>query len=156
MSIVGSIGVRGGGFGLTDLIARVGVERRMYTAGDEQGAARSVQSGTAGGRRRSCRTCWTMLHRALQGLGADAARRQAAGRRGALFDGSFMLGERALERGLIDGLGDVDALVRKLGGERAVARRFAPRRRGVMRWLPRLAVDAVLDAVEERRWRIEV
>jgi hypothetical protein len=26
----------------------------------------------------------------------------------------------------------------------------------VLRWLPRLAVDAVLDAVEERRWRIEM
>jgi len=27
---------------------------------------------------------------------------------------------------------------------------------GALRWLPRLAVDAVLDALEERRWRIEV
>jgi hypothetical protein len=54
--------------------------------------------------------------------------------------------------GLIDGLNDVDGLVRQLGGERAVARRFAPRRRGLLRRLPRLAVDAVFDAVEERNW----
>ena len=73
-----------------------------------------------------------------------------------LFDGSFMLGERALQVGLIDGLSDVDALVRTLGGESAVARRFAPRRRGLLRRLPRLAVDAVLDAAEEHRWRIDV
>src|SRR6185503_9723299 len=33
MSIVGSIGVRGGGFGFPDMLARVGVERRLYTAG---------------------------------------------------------------------------------------------------------------------------
>ena len=33
MSIVGSIGVRGGGFGFPDLLARLGVERRLYTAG---------------------------------------------------------------------------------------------------------------------------
>ena len=74
----------------------------------------------------------------------------------ALFDGSFMLGERALQVGLIDGLDDVDSLVRKLGGERAVARRFAPRRRGLLRRLPGLAVDAMLDAVEERRLRMEI
>ena len=40
-----------------------------------------------------------------------------------LFDGSFMLGERALQVGLIDGLNDINSLVRTLGGERAVARR---------------------------------
>src|SRR6185437_7814045 len=33
MSIVGSIGVRGGGFGFPDLLARFGIERRLYTAG---------------------------------------------------------------------------------------------------------------------------
>jgi len=67
-----------------------------------------------------------------------------------------MLGERALQVGLIDGLNDIDSLVRTLGGERAVARRFAPRRRGLLRRLPRLAVDAVLDAADERHWRIEL
>src|SRR5262249_9292443 len=33
MSIVGSIGVRGGGFGFPDMLARFGIERRLYTAG---------------------------------------------------------------------------------------------------------------------------
>lgn len=37
MSIVGSIGVRGGGFGFTETIARLGIERRMYTAGSNKG-----------------------------------------------------------------------------------------------------------------------
>ena len=37
MSIVGSIGVRGGGFGFSDLLARMGVERRLYTAGASKG-----------------------------------------------------------------------------------------------------------------------
>ncbi len=36
MSIVGSIGVRGGGFGFPDLLARIGVERRLYTAGSHK------------------------------------------------------------------------------------------------------------------------
>lgn len=55
--------------------------------------------------------------------------------------------------GLIDGLSDLDALVRELGGERAVARRFSPRRRGLLRRLPRMAVDVVFDALEDRAWR---
>ena len=36
MSIVGSIGVRGGGFGFPDMLARFGVERRLYTAGSNK------------------------------------------------------------------------------------------------------------------------
>ena len=71
----------------------------------------------------------------------------------ALFDGSFMLGERALEVGLIDGFADIDSLVRRLGGEKARTRVFRPRRRGLLRRLPGLLMDALFDAIEERSWR---
>src|ERR1700720_1221756 len=36
-SIMGSIGVVGGSFGFPELIKRIGVERRLYTAGEHQG-----------------------------------------------------------------------------------------------------------------------
>lgn len=36
MSIVGSIGVRGGGFGFPNLMHRLGVEYRLYTAGENK------------------------------------------------------------------------------------------------------------------------
>ena len=35
-SIVGSIGVISGGFGFTELIKKIGVERRIFTAGDNK------------------------------------------------------------------------------------------------------------------------
>jgi ClpP class serine protease len=73
-----------------------------------------------------------------------------------LFDGGYMLGEQALALGLIDGLSTVDELVRDLGGDRARARRIAPKR---PRWalrLPRLALDAALDMLEDRAWRINL
>ena len=50
-SIVGSIGVVGGSFGFAKLIEKIGVERRLYTSGEQQGDARSVPAGKAGGRR---------------------------------------------------------------------------------------------------------
>ncbi len=49
-SIVGSIGVVGGSFGFPKLMEKLGVERRLYTSGEQQGDARSVPSGKAGGR----------------------------------------------------------------------------------------------------------
>lgn len=43
-SIVGSIGVVGGGFGFVDLIKKVGVDRRIYTAGSEKALADPFRS----------------------------------------------------------------------------------------------------------------
>jgi protease-4 len=48
-SIVGSIGVRMDSFGFTDAIAKLGVERRAYTAGSQQGLPRPVQAGQSRG-----------------------------------------------------------------------------------------------------------
>ena len=152
MSIVGSIGVRGGGFGVPALLQRLGVEYRLYTAGankarfdpftperpEDVAFARDMLDAL-----HARFKDWVRTRRGARLKGDDAT----------LFDGSFMLGERALRLGLIDGLTDLDALVRQLGGEKAIARRFAPRRRGLLRRLPRLAVDAVIDAMEERSWR---
>ena len=153
MSIVGSIGVRGGGFGFPDMLARLGVERRLYTAGANK-ARLDPFSPEKPEDIAFVQDLLDALHerfkawvRARRGdrLKADEAM---------VFDGSFMLGERALALGLIDDFADIDELVRRLGGEKARARVFRPRRRGLLRRLPRMFVDAMLDAVEERSWRI--
>jgi len=155
MSIVGSIGVRGGGFGFPDVLARIGVERRLYTAGANK-ARLDPFSPEDPKDVAFVQDLLDALHVRFKDWVRTRRGDRLKGDEAALFDGSFMLGERALQVGLIDGLSDIDAMVHKLGGDRAVARRFAPRRRGLLRRLPRLAVDAALDAVQERNWRIEL
>ena len=153
MSIVGSIGVRGGGFGFPDLLARLGVERRLYTAGTNKARLDPFSP-----EKPEDVTFVQDLLDALHQRFKDWVRARRGDRLKAdettLFDGSFMLGERALALGLIDGIADLDELVHRLGGEKARGRVFRPRRRGLLRRLPRMLVDAVLEAVEERAWRI--
>jgi ClpP class serine protease len=155
MSIVGSIGVRGGGFGFTHLIARLGVERRMYTAGTNKGRLDPFSP-----ERPEDVAFMQALLNDLHTRFKDWVRTRRAGKltapEEALFDGSFMLGARALEYGLIDKFSDLDGLVRELGGKRARPYVFQPRKRGLLSRLPRIAVDALLDAVEERRSRIDL
>ena len=152
MSIVGSIGVRGGGFGFPDLLARFGVERRLYTAG-----ANKARLDPFSPEKPEDIAFLQELLDALHERFKAWVRTRRAGKlkddEAALFDGSFMLGERGLEVGLIDGFADLDALVRRLGGERARMRVFRPRRRGLLRRLPGLLVDALFDAIEARSWR---
>jgi ClpP class serine protease len=150
MSVVGSIGVRGGGFGFDRALERVGVERRLYTAGANKARLDPfsperpedvvfLQALMADLHERF--KAWVRLRRAARLVGAE----------GEVFDGGFMLGERALALGLIDRFGDLDSVVREVGGERAEVRLFRPRRRGLLGRLPRLVLDAWLDAVEARQ-----
>jgi len=151
MSIVGSIGVRGGGFGFPDLLQRIGVERRLYTAGTHK-ARLDPFSPEDPGDVAFVQQLLDALHERFKDWVRTRRGSRLTGDEAKLFDGSFMLGEQAVAVGLIDGLGDVDSLVKALGGEKAVARRFAPKRRGLLRALPRLMVDALLDAAEAWRW----
>jgi signal peptide peptidase SppA len=155
MSIVGSIGVVGGGFGFADLLGRVGIERRVYTAGTNK-ARLDPFSPEKPEDVAFVRDLMEKLHVRFK----DWVRTRRGARLKApdetIFDGGFMLGEQALALGLIDGLSTVEDLVQQLGGDRARARRIAPKRPRLSLRLPRLALDAALDTIEERAWRIDL
>jgi signal peptide peptidase SppA len=152
MSVVGSIGVRGGGFGFDRVLDRLGVQRRLYTAGENKARLDPfsperkadvvfVQALMADLHTRFKE--WVRSRRGARLTGAEAE----------VFDGSFMLGDRALALGLIDRLGDLEAVVREIGGEQAEAKVFRPRRRGLLSRLPRMAVDTLLEALQAAETR---
>jgi ClpP class serine protease len=155
MSIVGSIGVVGGGFGFPDLIRRIGVERRVYTAGtnkrrlDPFSPEKPEDVAFA-------KDLMERLHIRFKDWVRTRRGRRLVAPEDSVFDGGYMLGEQALAAGLIDGLTTIDDLIRDLGGERARARRIAPKRSRLLGRLPRLAVDALWDAAEERSWRLNL
>ena len=153
MSIVGSIGVVGGGFGFPALLDRLGIERRIYTAGTNKARLDPFSPE----RPEDVAFAKDLMEK-LHGRFKDWVRARRGFRLKAsdesVFDGGYMLGEQALAVGLIDGLTTVDELVRDLAGERARPRLIAPRRSRLGLRLPRLALDGVLDALEERVWRI--
>jgi len=150
LSIVGSIGVITGGFGFDKFIARYDIERRLFTAGENKARLESFSPL----RPQDAAFTKELLDEA-HGMFKSWVRE----RRGAaltapddtVFDGGYMLGEKAKTLGLIDGFGDVDTIVKELGGDRAKPVWLKPRRpRGLMRLLTRSAVDSVLDAAEQR------
>jgi ClpP class serine protease len=151
MSIVGSIGVIGGGFGVDRVLRRLDVDRRLYTAGKNKGRLDPFSPE----RPEDVEFTHALLED-LHGHFKDwvRSRRGAALRRPEeeLFDGSYMIGSRALAAGLIDALGDVDGLVREMGGVKARPLWLRPKRgRSLLRLLGRGATDAVADVAE--MWR---
>lgn len=149
MSIVGSIGVVGGGFGFDQALTRLGVQRRVYTAG-----VNKARNDPFLPERPDDVAFTRALLEALHSRFKDWVRDRRAGRlkadEAALFDGGYMLGAAALAAGLIDEFGEVDSLVRALGGAKATPLYIRPRRRGLFTRLPHLLLDAAIEAGAER------
>lgn len=115
-SIIGSIGVISTGFGLADFIKRFGIERRLYTAGERKSLLDPFLEEKPEDVARL---------RAVQDDIHESFRRVVKERRGAklkapdqeLFSGEFWTGRRALERGLVDGIGDLRSVMRTRYGD---------------------------------------
>jgi|SRR5579871_4252551 signal peptide peptidase SppA len=135
-SLVGSIGVISGGFGVHELITRLGIERRLYTAGERKSLldpflpVKSADVERLGVLQQD-------IHRAFK----DHVRRRRAGKIDAadesLFNGDILTGHMAAERGLIDGIGELHGIMRARYGDK-VRFRVIPteRRRPLLARLP--------------------
>ncbi|MCC7321547.1 MAG: S49 family peptidase [Rubellimicrobium sp.] len=146
-SIVGSIGVISTGFGLQDLIARHGIERRIHTAG----AAKSQRDPFQPQRDEDVARLKVLLDELHGHFIAHVRARRGARLTDdpALFTGEFWLGQRAVGLGLADGIGHLVPKMQEIFGPRVRFRKLAPRR-GLFARLGMAAAGQALDAIEER------
>ncbi len=110
-SIVGSIGVIGSSFGFTELMAKVGIERRSYTAGNNKDFLDPFQAEKPGQR-----VAYEALLKEVHKQFVDAVKVGRGERlkpHPDLFSGAVWHGERAVAMGLIDGLGNVYSVARE-------------------------------------------
>jgi protease-4 len=111
-SIVGSIGVLMDGFGFTGTMEKLGVERRLLTAGENKGFLDPF-SPMNPKQRDYAEKLLTDVHRQF----IDVVR-QGRGKRlketPELFSGLFWTGQRSIELGLADALGSVDYVAREV------------------------------------------
>ncbi len=115
-SIVGSIGVITATFGLNEMIAKIGVQRRVYTAGENKDTLDPfLPEKPEDVERIKALQCdvhqaFTDLVKTRRGAKLDKADVN-------LFTGEFWSGKRALELGLIDGLSDLRTKMREIYGD---------------------------------------
>ena len=149
-SIVGSIGVISASFGLQDLIARHGIERRVHTAGADKSLLDPFRPERPEDVARLTRL-QAQIHENF--IGQVRARRGERLRGDDLFTGEIWIGAKAIDVGLADEIGHLVPTMRALYGEDLRFTVVAPRRPLFRRLgLPGVgeAVDAALDAVETR------
>jgi serine protease SohB len=115
-SIVGSIGVIAASFGLHELIKKVGVERRLYTSGENKAMLDPFSPEKAEDVER-LKAIQREIHEGFIALVKERRGAKLDGRESALFTGEFWAGSRAKELGLVDAIGDLRSTLRERYGE---------------------------------------
>ncbi|MBC7283187.1 S49 family peptidase [Hoeflea sp.] len=125
-SVVGSIGVISAGFGFTGLIDKIGVERRVYTAGQNKSLLDPFQPEKAEDVAR-LKELQLEIHKVFIDLVKQS--------RGArlkddpdLFTGQFWTGMRGKDLGLVDDLGDLRSVLQARYGDKVKMRLITAQR----------------------------
>ncbi|MGD9503023.1 MAG: S49 family peptidase [Methyloceanibacter sp.] len=135
-SIVGSIGVITATFGVNEMINRIGVERRVYTAGASKDTLDPFLPEKAEDVAR-IKALQKDVHDAFIDLVKTRRGPKIANAGIDLFTGEFWSGKKALELGLIDGLSDIRSKMREIYGDDVRLKAVTPavswlrRKRGV-------------------------
>jgi serine protease SohB len=109
-SIVGSIGVISASFGFTEAIKRLGIERRVHTAGENKAALDPFLPEDPHDITR-LKAIQADVHESFKALVRSRRGKKLRAGEDQLFNGDFWTGKRAQELGLIDGLGDLRAVI---------------------------------------------
>ena len=116
-SIVGSIGVVTATFGFDKAIEKLGVERRVYTAGFNKSSLDPFMPEKAEDVER-LKTLQRDVHDVFISIVKDRRAARLKGPDQELFSGAFWSAPRALDFGLIDGIGEVRGRMREVYGDR--------------------------------------
>ena len=160
-SVIGSIGVVSAGFGFEGAIEKLGVTRRVYTAGkrkvmldpfqpeheDDIAHLKSLQKD---------------IHDQFIALVKSCRGTKLQADDDTLFSGAFWTGARAIELGLVDKIGEVRGVLKSRFGEKAEIKLIEPKRsllgmsggaNGVSARLAEASIDHLIDIAEEKTAR---
>src|SRR6185312_15999551 len=144
-SIIGSIGVVSRSFGFVDLLQKVGIERRVYTAGanknqldpflpeDHEDVARlkAIQQD---------------VHDVFIGLVKERRLGKLKAPDAELFSGAFWSAAKAVEFGLIDGIADLRSKMQQVFGDKIRLKVIGAEKPGLIARLRRLPAASVVHS----------
>ncbi|WP_375619730.1 S49 family peptidase [Bartonella sp. TS25HLJMH] len=155
-SIVGSIGVVSASFGFPELLKKIGIERRVYTAGKNKVTLDPFQPEKKADIEH-LKSLQLEVHQTFIDL-VKERRAEKLSDDSNLFTGMFWSGKQSVELGLVDGLNDVGSVIKERFGNDAKLRLIMPPKSflgpktpsGVTAHTVYTVIDSALMAAEER------
>ncbi len=150
-SIIGSIGVIYSSFGFTELISKIGVQRRVYTAGKNKSTLDPFMEEKKEDIDR-LKNIQLDLHKDFIEVVENSRSNKLKKDSGIeLFSGEFWSGRKAKELGLIDGIGNAEKVLKEKFGEDVVIKKFEKQKGWLASKLSSEShTEKVISIIEER------
>ena len=152
-SIIGSIGVISASFGFKDLIEKIGVQRRVYTAGKNKSTLDPFVEEKEEDVKR-LKNIQLELHSDFIKVVEDSRGSKLKDpEKNNLFTGEFWTGKTALKLGLVDGIGNADQVLKEKFGEKVIIKNFEKRKGFLAKKLSSSIADPlekIIETLEEK------
>ena len=150
-SIIGSIGVIYSSFGFTELIKKIGVERRVHTAGKNKSTLDPFLDEKAEDIER-LKTIQLDLHKDFIKVVEESRGSKLNKSDIELFSGEFWSGSKAKELGLIDEIGNANEVLKEKFGDDVIIKKFEKSKGWLSKKLSSSShqMDQVANILEER------
>ena len=127
-SIIGSIGVVSSGFGFDKAIEKIGIDRRLYTSGENKAILDPFLPENKDDVKR-LKDIQKELHNQFISFVKSRRGSKISNKDKDLFTGAFWSGEKSLDLGLIDAFGEMKSTLKVRFGEDIKIKEFAPKKK---------------------------
>ena len=152
-SIVGSIGVISASFGFQDAIKKIGVERRVYTAGKNKSTLDPFKEEKEEDIQRLKKIQLELHSDFINLVKKSRGSKLKDPDKNNTFTGEFWSGSTSLKLGLVDGIGNAEQILREKFGENIEIKKFEKQKGFLAKRLSSSLdnqVDNIVSVIEER------
>ncbi len=152
-SIVGSIGVISASFGFQDAIKKIGIQRRVYTAGKNKSTLDPFKEEKEEDIERIKKLQLELHSDFINVVKKSRASKLKDPEKNNTFTGEFWSGSASLKLGLIDGIGNAEQVLREKFGDNVVIKKLEKPKGFIAKKLSASLdnqIDSIANAIEER------
>jgi len=152
-SIIGSIGVISASFGFKDLIHKIGVQRRVYTAGKNKSTLDPFVEEKEDDIKRLKNIQLELHEDFIKVVQNSRGSKLQDPEKNNIFTGEFWTGKTALKLGLIDGIGNADQVLKEKFGDQVIIKNFEKRKGFLAKKLSSSVldpIDKIISTIEEK------
>jgi signal peptide peptidase SppA len=152
-SIIGSIGVISASFGFKDLIKKIGIERRVYTAGKNKSTLDPFVDEKEDDVKRLKNIQLELHADFIKVVQNSRGSKIKDPEKNNIFTGEFWTGSSALKLGLIDGIGNADQILKEKFGDKAIIKNFEKQKSFIEKKLSSKIqdpVESIANILEEK------
>ena len=152
-SIIGSIGVISASFGFQDAIKKIGVQRRVYTAGKNKSTLDPFKEEKTEDIERIKKLQLELHSDFIEVVKKSRGSKLIDTEKNNTFTGEFWSGSASMKLGLIDGIGNVDQILRDKFGEDIIIKKLEKQKSFIAKKLSSSIenqIDSIASVIEER------